>query len=151
MRRPSEYALRLREARKIKQAYLVRERQMKNYVVGFRRLKKSGVTSLLTLLERRLDNVLYRLGVSSRANAKQLIRHGKVKVNGRRVLTASYLLNIDDTLSLSSFSLSEEAVVPGWLKLDRKKRTVSVVRLPEITEIEPDIDETLALEYYSGR
>lgn len=151
MRRPSEYALRLREARKIKQAYLVRERQVQHYVETFRRLKKAGVLSLLTLLERRLDSLLYRLGAASRASAKQIIKHGKIKINGRRVYTSSLLVKVNDRLSLSGVYLSEETVVPGWLKLDRKKMEAEVVRLPENTEIEPDIDETLALEYYSRR
>lgn len=143
-RRPSEYGLKLREKQKVKEVYQLGETTLRASLAKCRR------GSLLAFLERRLDNALYRLGaVTSRRAARQFVSHGRVKVNGRRVSVPSYLLRAGDKLDLEGATLNEEVVVPGWLKLDKKRGKVVVGRWPASDEVEPDIDERLVFEYYA--
>jgi small subunit ribosomal protein S4 len=143
-RRPSEYGLKLREKQKVKEVYQLGETTLRAS------LARCRPASLLAFLERRLDNALYRLGaVASRRAARQFVAHGRVKVNGRRVTVPSYLLRAGDKLDLEGVTFVEEVVVPGWLKLDKKRGKAVVWRLPESNEVEPDIDERLVFEYYA--
>lgn len=155
-RKISDFGLRLREKQKAKRTYGILERQFRCY---FREAKKKGATqTFLTLLERRLDNVIYRLGFSpSRAMARQLISHGHVLVNNKKVDIHSYRVRKEEIISLDKKS-QEMAIVqklladkkyrpPSWL--ERKGAVGKILRLPAKEDIEADINEQLIVEYYS--
>lgn len=153
----SGYGLQLREKQKTKRIYGVLERQFKRYFDLA--LKKKGSTGeiLLALLETRLDNVLYRLGfVPGRATAKQLISHGHVFVDGKKVDISSYSLKPGQVISLSpkalemeivKKSLAEKTKPPSWL--EKKGAVGKVIRMPKREEIDTDVNEQLIVEYYS--
>lgn len=154
VKRPSEYGIKLREKQKVKEVYHLGESTLRACLAKFqKKQKKKGrdfTGSLLAFLERRLDNTLYRLGAAaSRRAARQYIFHGKVRVNGRRVTVPSFWLRVGDRIGLRGANFSEDVVVPAWLKLDKKKGTAAVSRLPESNEVEPDIDERMVFDYYS--
>lgn len=159
--RASDYALQLREKQKVRRIYGVLERQFRRY---FRvALKRTGLTgtNLLSILESRLDNVIYRLGYAeSRAQARQLVQHGHFNVNGRRTNIPSYLLRPGDRLDVREGSrkrtyfkqlreIAAERLLPDWLDRDVNNLTGEVVRRPERTDIEMTINEQLVVEYYS--
>ncbi len=157
-RRASEYSLQLREKQKAKRLYGVLERQFRRYYEKAAEVKEATGTILLRLLERRLDNVVYRLGFAqSRAMARQLVNHGHILVDGKKVDIPSYQVRPGQTISIRPKSLNFSPVktalaekdrsVPGWLK--RKAAVGKVDRLPEREEIETDINEQLIVEYYS--
>ncbi|MCD6289381.1 MAG: 30S ribosomal protein S4 [Anaerolineae bacterium] len=160
-RRESEFGLQLREKQKAKRIYGVLERQFRRY---FREaLRSKGLTgaTLLILLERRLDNVVYRLGLAdSRAQARQLVRHGHIEVNGRKTNIPSYLVKAGDVISVRERSrkttyfrdLMErlgERPVPEWLSFDPDALTGRVLALPTRDQIDVVINEQLVVEYYS--
>jgi small subunit ribosomal protein S4 len=157
----SNYGLQLREKQKVKRMYGVLERQFRRY---FRLASKSkGVTGkvLLQLLERRLDNVIFRLGLGvSRAQARQIVRHNFVYVNSRRVNIPSYLIEKDDSVQLKAkekalkkikdnLELSKERSVPTWLEFNANELKAKVLRLPEKEDIQQPIEEQLIVELYS--
>ncbi len=157
----SEYALQLREKQKVKRMYGVLERQFRKY---FHLAERSrGITGemLLQLLERRLDNMVYRMGfATSRAEARQLVRHGHFTVNGRKVNIPSYLLKANDAVNVRQRSRSvnriQEAIaqavhrgVPEWLEVDREGFTARVKTLPSRAELTMPINEKLIVELYS--
>lgn len=161
MRRPSEYGLQLREKQKAKRLYGVGEKQFRQY---FRRaIKARGVTgeTLMQLLERRLDNVVYRAGLaSSRSEARQTVNHGHVAVNGRKVDIASYLVSPGDEIVIRPRSLKmdrfkamaeylEGHTAPAWISLDPQNFKCTVLRLPERDEVDAPVDERLIVELYS--
>ena len=157
----SDYALQLREKQKAKETYGVLERQFKKYF--YIANKKKGVTGsyLLQLLERRLDNVVYRLGLASnRRQARQLVLHGHVTVNDRRVNIPSALVRTGDTIGLQEaskkMSLIEENVskmehrgLPPWLEVDVSALKGKVLHYPSREEIELPVQEQLIVELYS--
>jgi small subunit ribosomal protein S4 len=158
----SEYGLHLREKQKARRIYGVLERQFRRYVELAQ--KARGVTgeTLLKLLERRLDNVVYRLGfASSRAEARQVVRHGHIEVNGRRVDIPSYLVRPGEEISVRENSLrlprfqelrelARDRVPPAWLEMvDPERMRARVIRLPEREEIDSPIREQLIVEYYA--
>ena len=157
--RQSEYLLQLREKQKARRFYGVLEKQFRNYYKQAAR--QSGITGdrLLQLLELRLDNVVYRLGfASSRAQARQIIRHGHFQVNGRRVNIASFRLRRDDIVSLKPQSPAEQVVrdatdltasVPAWLEADHDNLSARVLKAPERAEIDAPIEEQLIVELCS--
>lgn len=156
--RPSEYGLQLREKQKAKRMYGVLEGQFKKYFLEATKQKGDRGENLLMLLEMRLDNVLYRLGlVPSRATARQLITHGFVKVNDRKVRVPSYRVAVGDKISVSRKRLEAnhiqewiakgEAKTPKWLK--KTADGGEVVALPTRDQIPSDIDESLVVEFYS--
>ena len=157
--RQSEYRQQLREKQRARRFYQVLEKQFRNYYKKASR--QPGVTgeNLLRLLERRLDNVLVRLGfASSRRQARQMIGHGHFRVNGRRVNIPSYQLREGDVISLKEGSGSEQAIrgateltatVPAWLQADYDSLTAKVLRLPERGEIAVPVQEQLIVELYS--
>jgi len=151
-RRRSEYSLQLREKQKAKRIYGVREAQFEAYFkIALESKEKTG-EALLQILERRLDNTLYRAGFAkSRPHARQMVGHGFVKVNGRRVVAPSYLVEVGDKISLAKKSapLYEEVVKPSWLKVSKTKREAEAKTLPKREEIGAEIDEKLILEFYS--
>lgn len=157
----SNYGLQLRQKQKVKRMYGVLERQFRRYFKIASKTK--GVTGrvLLQLLERRLDNVVFRLGVGlSRAQARQFVRHNFVYVNERRVNLPSYLIEKDDTVvikadgtakarMMDNLELAKERSVPSWLEFKPAELTAKVARLPEKEDIPGDIQEQLIVELYS--
>ncbi|PIS08733.1 30S ribosomal protein S4 [Candidatus Beckwithbacteria bacterium CG10_big_fil_rev_8_21_14_0_10_34_10] len=156
-RRLSDYGIQLREKQKAKRTYGVLERQFKKYYKNSASHKMGAGLRLLQTLERRLDNVLFRSGlVSARSFGRQLITHGKVVVDGKKVSIPSYQLKIGQVITLSSKALElgeiKKAVgvkrtLPKWL--NRKAVVVKIERLPLREEIEADINERLIIEFYS--
>jgi len=157
-KRLSEYGLQLREKQKVKRLYGVLERQFRRYYREAAKVKEATGRALLQLLERRLDNVVYRLGfVPSRGVARQLVNHGHVLVDGKKVNIPSYRVKPEETISLDAKALNisevkkalmeKDKVVPKWLK--RKAAVGKIVSLPEREEIESDINEQLIVEFYS--
>jgi small subunit ribosomal protein S4 len=157
----SNYGLQLREKQKAKWMYGVLERQFRRY---FEIASKSkGVTGkvLLQLLERRLDNVIFRLGLGlSRAQSRQIVRHNFVYVNARRVNIPSYLVSKGDTVQIKAkekaqnkirenLELTKERSITSWLEFDAKELKATVLRLPEKGDIQQPIQEQLIVELYS--
>lgn len=158
----SEYALRLREKQKVRRIYGVLEKQFRGYYQTASRRKGRTGEEMLALLERRLDNLVYRLGFAgSRSDARQLLRHGHVLVNGKRVDIPSYVARIGDTVTLVESARKQkrvEAAVAGaekrpvlsWLDIDRENFSGTIKTPPLREELnEPDIREQLVVEYYS--
>ncbi|MFA6423280.1 MAG: 30S ribosomal protein S4 [Patescibacteria group bacterium] len=146
----SEYGHQLREKQKVKSIYGISEKQL---VIIFKKsLKAEGNTSELVLqhLERRLDNIVYRLGFGkSRAEAKQMVSHGHIKVNKKKVNISSYELSVDDTISLGTKFELVEAETPDWLKIDKKNKEGKVLELPTREQIPSEVEEQLIIEFYS--
>lgn len=148
--RLSEFADRLREKQKVKRIYGVSERQFKNYVKKAQLSKGETGSVLLRNLELRLDSVVYRLGLAlSRAHARQLVRTGKFLVNGKEVNIPSFAVKEGDIISPSNGlgRVREENL--AWLSWDEKKKVGKVVRVPERSELDPNINEGLIVEFYS--
>lgn len=157
-RRPSSYGEQLREKQKVKRIYGVRERQFKRYFEKAIKVKEATGKVLLQLLETRLDNLVFRLGlVPSRSMGRQLVSHNFVLVDGKKVNIPSYQVNPNQIISLTTKGLNLDYVkkslaekdrkVPKWLT--RKAAVGKMIRLPEREEVEADINETLIVEYYS--
>ena len=158
----SQYSLQLREKQKVKRLYGLLEKQFSNLMKEASRRQGQSGQVLLQLLESRADNTVYRAGFApSRRAARQLVTHGHFLLNGVRVDIPSIRLKTGDVLVARPHSLKTEyfkklddvspapSEFPGWLKVDRKKVTVSVTGLPSRDDAEPDIDEQLIVEYYS--
>ena len=157
----SNFGVQLREKQKIKRIYGVLEKQFRNYFEVASR--KKGVTGkvLLQTLERRLDNTVFRLGLgTSRAQARQLVRHNFVFVNSRRVNIPSYLVDKDDQIVvkakekakkkiLDNLELTKERTIPAWLAFNVQELSGKVLRLPEKEDIAHPIQEQLIVELYS--
>ena len=157
--RQSEYRVQLREKQKARRYYGVLEKQFRNYYA--KASGQEGVTgeNLLRLLETRFDNVLVRLGfAASRRQARQMIRHGHWRINGRRVDIPSYQVRADDVITLKPGSKGDAtireatelvSVVPAWLQADHDGLTAKVLRHPERDEIAAPVQEQLIVELYS--
>ncbi len=150
-RRLSEYGQQLREKQKVKRLYGVWERQFKRY---FKEAEKSGEDTgkvLLRSLEKRLDNAVYRANLAaSRSQARQLVVHGKVTVNGDLVDRPSYLVSPGDEIAVESVPSSvPERQTPKWITVDRKAGKAKITREPERDDIGADIDESMIVEFYS--
>ncbi len=160
-RKVSEYAVQLREKQRLKRMYGLLEHQFRRYFEMAEKSKAVTGEALLTYLERRLDNMVYRLGMaSSRAEARQLISHRHFTVNGRRVDIPSYLTSAGDEIVVREKSRSKDVFkralersthhgVPEWLELDPAACTGKVVRLPERVELTMPVNERLVVELYS--
>jgi len=160
-RKLSDYGLRLREKQKAKYIYGLLERQFRRYVEAARRERGDTGPALLRLLERRLDNVVFRLGfAASRRQARQLVRHGHILVNGRRVDVPSYLVRVGDTIAWKETSRSlpmaqalvergPQREVPPWLSLEEGRLSGKVTALPQPADIDMAIDPRLIVEFYS--
>jgi len=156
-RRQSDYAKQLREKQMVKRMYGLRERQFRRMYRMAERSRGQTGQALLSLLERRLDNVVYRLGFArTRPQARQFVSHGHVLVDGRRVNIPSYLVQPGQMVSLDTSIRSMPDVedlaeyhpeVPGWL--ERMDGAGQVLRVPDRQEIDPDIEEQLIVEFYS--
>jgi small subunit ribosomal protein S4 len=155
----SEYLLQLREKQKARRYYGLLEQQFRNYYE--KAARGSGITgeTLLRMLETRLDNVVYRLGfAASRAQARQLVRHGHFEVNGRRVNIPSYQVKPGGIIHMKSGSSAEQVIrdatdltasVAPWLEADHDNLTGRVLKWPERAEIDTPVQESLIVELYS--
>ena len=155
------YGVQLREKQKVKRMYGVLERQFRNYFANASRRKGITGTNLLQMLERRLDNVVYRLGfASSRAMARQLVAHGHILVNGKKVDIPASLVDAGAVVSLKEASRKNEAIkicldtakgrgVPAWLELDADNFRGTVKQVPAREDITMPIQEQLIVELYS--
>lgn len=160
----SEYGKQLQEQQKVKEMYGMRLKQFKRFFEIATKQQGATGANLLTLLERRLDNVLYRLKMSiTRRQARQVIVHGHVMVNGVRVYTPSYLVGQGDVVTLEQATQKKEKFlenvidkrlnigikVPEWLELDKDNRKGAVLRLPIRSDVQTPIEEHLIVELYS--
>ncbi len=160
-RRLSERGVQLREKQKARQTYGMLERQFKGYYDEALRQKGMTGQNLMRLLERRLDNVVFRLGFAdSRNQARQLVNHGHLKLNEKRMDIPSHLVKPGDVVTWSHSGASSEYFKalkenikgknpPGWLSLDQENMQGKVTALPQPTEIETRIQDRLIIEYYS--
>jgi small subunit ribosomal protein S4 len=163
-RRISEYGTQLREKQKARAIYGVLERQFRNYYKKATRLE--GVTGdrLLQLLESRLDNVVYRLGFAdSRRQSRQIVGHGHIQVNGKKVNIPSYQVKAGDRVSwreqskktglfeIVSNGMGANSIIPSWLNVDSDKAVGEVVSLPRSSDVELTIDTRQIVEYYSRK
>jgi small subunit ribosomal protein S4 len=160
-RKVSDYAVQLREKQKVKRIYGMLEGQFRRYFEMAEAARGVTGETLLVFLERRLDNTLFRLGfANSRNQARQIVRHSHVLVNGRKVNIPSYLVTVGDVITLKEKSKKNQAIiesldavarrgVPSWLELDRDKLQGSIKSMPERHEITMPIQEQLIVELYS--
>jgi small subunit ribosomal protein S4 len=160
-RKTTEYGLGLIEKQKLRYYYGLLERQFRG--VYERALRKRGVTgeTMLQILETRLDNVAYQLGFGpTRAAARQMVTHGHIKVNGRKVSAPSYALKVNDTVEVRDASVSRQMAsknmesttsraVPDWLSLNKETFKGVVVRMPTRDDIQPIANEQAVVEFYS--
>lgn len=157
----SEYALQLREKQKMKYLYGILEKQFRNYYK--KAVSQRGVTgdNLVRLLERRLDNVVYRCGFSpSRAGARQLVTHGHLTINGKKVNIPSYLVAPGDQIEFrqksrnldavaDSLNKASEARIPAWIQVDKANRKAVFLAIPERADVQEPYNEQLVVELYS--
>ena len=159
--RISDYGKQLREKQKLRRIYGVLERQFRRYFAQAARGKSSTGENLLKLLESRLDNVVYRMGMgSTRAEARQLVTHGSILVNGKRLNVPSASVRTSDVVSVAerakgqlrivdALQLAEKVGFPSWVDVDAKKMTGTFKGAPERSEFGQDINESLVVELYS--
>ena len=157
----SEYGNQLREKQKTKSFYGVSEKQFRKYFEIAS--NKKGITgeNLLTILESRLDNVVYRLGLgASRPQARQIVTHGNIEVNGKKVDIASYLIKEGDVISIREIRKDNPVIkenieansarpIPEWLEFDKEKLSAKVVRLANREDVDLPVEEHLIVELYS--
>lgn len=157
-RKPTEYAIQLREKQKAKFIYNVMEKQFRKlYAEATRRDGVTGL-NLISFLERRLDNVVYRLGIAkTRRQARQVVSHGHVAVNGRKVNIASYRVKAGDVITVIENSKNvefiknavEDANTPAWLELDKAGFSGKVLQNPSKDDIDFELNEEMIVEFYS--
>ncbi len=158
----SDYGIRLREKQRLRRVYGVQEHQFRSYFDEADRQKGVTGTNLLVLLERRLDNVVYRAGFAeSRSQARQLVKHGHFLVNGRRTDIPSFLVKVNDVIKLADKSkeipgivqaleaVARRGGVPDWLEFDSGKNECTVKAMPERTHITMPVQEQFIVEFYS--
>ena len=163
-RKTSEYGRQLEEKQKVKEMYGMRESQFRRFFGLATRSQVATGESLLSLLERRLDNVVFRMKLAStRAQARQIIVHGHILVQGKKVYSPSYLVVLNEEISLApnvaekagfleqviDKRLSSNVKVPDWMELDKKGRKGRILRLPVRSDIQTAIEEHLIVELYS--
>lgn len=161
MRKVSDYAVQLREKQKVRRIYGMLEGQFRKFFGIAERTKGVTGENLLILLESRLDNVIFRLGfANSRNQARQIVRHNHIQVNGRKVNIPSFLVSVNDVIVLKEKSRKVEAIndsldavvrrgVPSWLELDKDNYKGTVKARPDRQEITMPIQEQLIVELYS--
>ncbi len=157
----SEYGIRLREKQKLRRIYGVSESQFRKYFEIASRQRGLTGENLIKLLERRLDNVVYRMGfATSRRDARQLVAHGHIMVNGRKVDIPSYLVKPGDVIEVKEKSKNLERIknavemaefrgVPSWMEVDYENLKGVFKAVPERSEIQIPVNETLIVEFYS--
>lgn len=160
-KKQSEYGLQLNEKQKVKFIYGVLEKQFRKYYVMA--TKKHGITGeeLLSILETRLDNVVFRLGLANtRREARQIVNHGHILVNGKKVDIPSYIVKVGDVVALREKSKASQRMkdiaeanasraVPKWLDMDKNTQTGKVIALPARDDIDYEVEEHLIVELYS--
>jgi small subunit ribosomal protein S4 len=161
MRKVSDYAIQLREKQKVRRIYGMLEAQFKKYFEIAERIKGVTGENLLMLLESRLDNVIFRLGFAdSRSQARQVVRHNHIEVNGKKVNIPSFRVSVDDVITVREKSRKSDTInssldavvrrgVPSWLELDKDNYKGAVKSLPDRQEITLPIQEQLIVELYS--
>ncbi len=155
----SEYGTQLREKQKVKRMYGVLEKQFREYYEKASKMKGITGENMLSLIERRLDNVVYRMGIgASRKQARQIVNHGLITVNGKRVNIASYMVKAGDIIAIKENKQQNEmfknlrgskVVMPKWLEFDTNTFSGKVVTLPVREDVDADIKEQLIVELYS--
>jgi len=157
----SDYGLQLREKQKVKRIYGIMEQQFKNYFEKATKMKGVTGENLLKLLERRLDNVIYRMGFAiNRRQARQMVRHGFFMINGKKVNIPSYLVRPGDIIDITqagreleaikeNLALAEQRGLPVWIEINIEEMKGKFVRLPEKEEIQLPVQEQLIVEFYS--
>ena len=160
-KKQSEYASQLKEKQKVKFIYGVLEKQFHNAYLKAEAMPGKTGENLLSILERRLDNVIYRLGfAASRKEARQLVRHGHYTLNGKKANIPSILVKAGDVVSVAEGSRNSDKIklvteanasrpVPQWLDADKNQLTAKVVRLPAREDVDMDIEEQQIVEFYS--
>ncbi len=159
--RLSDYGIQLREKQKVRRIYGVLEKQFRNYYKDAARIKGNTGENLLQLLEKRLDNVVYRMGfASTRAEARQLVSHKAIVVNGQVVNIPSFNVKADDVVSVreksktqarivAALELAEQREKPLWVEVDNKKMEGVFKRIPDRADLSAEINEQLIVELYS--
>lgn len=159
--RLSEYGVQLREKQKVRRIYGVLEKQFRNYYKDAARLKGNTGENLLTLLETRLDNVVYRMGFgATRAEARQLVSHKSIMVNGSVVNIPSFKVSANDVVSIREKSKKQARIIaaldiasqrekPTWVEVDNTKMEGAFKRIPERSDLSAEINEQLIVELYS--
>lgn len=159
--RLSDYGVQLREKQKVRRMFGVLEKQFRNYYKEAARLKGNTGENLMQLLERRLDNVVYRMGfASTRAEARQLVSHKAIVVNGQVVNIPSFQVKPEDVVSIrekakkqariaAALELADQREKPTWVEVDTKEMQGTFKRLPERSDLSADINEQLIVELYS--
>jgi small subunit ribosomal protein S4 len=160
-RRLSDYGVQLREKQKVRRIYGIMEKQFRNYYKRAAQQKGATGENLLQMLERRLDNVVYRMGFgATRAEARQLVSHKAIEVNGKAVNVSSYQISPEDVISVrekarkqlriqSAVALAEQYGFPEWVEVDAKAMSGVFRRVPERTDLPAEINENLIVELYS--
>ena len=158
-RKPSNYAVQLNEKQKVRFMYGISEKQFKKLVNDSAKMKGVHGENLLILLESRLDNIVYRIGfATTRRGARQLVNHGHITVNGKKVDIPSYRVNLGDKISLKETSLNHGGVEIAlanapkrvdFVSYDEAKKVGTYLRYPERSELNADINEALIVEFYS--
>ena len=159
-RKMSEYGIQLREKQKCRRAYGILESQFSKYYEMAANMRGVTGENLLCLLETRLDNVVYRIGFgASRAEARQLVLHGHIRVNGKKVNIASYQVKTGDVISVRERSKEQEhfkalkegtgRVVPKWLTVDLENLSATVSALPQRDDVDLTLQENMIVEFYS--
>lgn len=155
----TEYGLQLREKQKVKRAYGLQEKQFRGYYEKASTMRGKVGENMLSLLERRLDNVVYRMGIgASRAESRQIVNHRHITVNGKTVNIPSFLVSVDDVIAvkenkreLQMFKDLKDVkvVMPKWLEFDNNKLTGKINALPVREDIDLNVQEHLIVELYS--
>ncbi len=158
-RKPSNYSVQLTEKQKARFMYGISEKQFKKLVNDSAKMKGVHGENLLILLESRLDNIVYRIGfATTRRGARQLVNHGHITVNGKKVDIPSYRVKPGDVIAIKENSsdhkgieiaLANKVKRPEFINYDEKKRVATYVRYPERSELNADINESLIVEFYS--
>ena len=158
-KRVTEYGLQLREKQKVKRAYGILEKQFRKYYEEAVRMKGVTGENMLSLIERRLDNVVYRMGIgASRSECRQIVNHGQITVNGRRVNVPSFIVKVGDVIEVKENKRDLQMfkdlkgmkiIMPKWLEFDSEQLKGKILALPTREDIDLGIKEHLIIELYS--
>ena len=155
----SEYGIQMQEKQKVRILYGLSEKQFRKVFDKASSMKGIAGENLLVLLESRIDNIVYRLGMArTRRSARQIVNHGHILVNGKKVDIPSYTTKVGDIISVKENSLNHPAIldalelnvnVPAYLEFDKKKLSGKYVRIPDRSELNQEVNETLIVEFYN--
>ena len=155
----SEYGIQMQEKQKVRILYGLNEKQFRRTFERASKMKGIAGENLLVLLESRLDNMVYRLGMArTRRSARQIVNHGHILVNGKKVDIPSYTTKVGDVISVKENSKNHPAIidsleqnrtVPAFLEMDKKNLTGKYLRTPERSELNPEVNEQLIVEFYN--